>query len=96
VAFQPSAVAFMVHPVLTGQVEKTHRHIVIYSEIETIAVVELPLVGRREVKQAMPKERTDWRADEPCPFRVNAAIRGVCRFSLEGETTWPRSGSCWI
>ena len=84
---KPGTLAFVMHPKLTGQLERLYEHVVIDFPIETVAKVDLPLIGSREIKTSVPRNRSDWRPDNPAPFMLTATIPGTVEVTECGGET---------
>jgi hypothetical protein len=60
-------------PRLTGKLDALYEHVVVTTEVKTIAKV----LGR-EVKQSVPVVHSDWRPKGAMPFTIDAQVSGTC------------------
>jgi hypothetical protein len=84
---KPGTLTFVMHPTLAGQLERLYEHVVVDFPIETVAKVDIPLVGFREIKTSVPRKRSDWRPDNPSPFMLRATIPGTVEVTEAGGET---------
>jgi hypothetical protein len=67
-------------PTVTGDLNALYEHVVITTEVRTVAKV-----FGREVKQSVPVVKSDWRPKGAAPFAIKVEVRGTARVSVTGN-----------
>lgn len=78
---------FNVTPTISANLYLKYEHVWAATEVRTIAVVDIPFLGRKRIKQAVPVVKREWRPRGPLPNSMTGNIQGVARVGLtEGES----------
>lgn len=78
--FDAGTFGFAGTPVVKGDLNALYEHVVITTEVKTVAKV-----GGIEVKQSVPVKKSDWRPKGAAPFTIKLDVQGTCKVSFKGD-----------